>query len=298
MRNQSCPRFARFARFPAWLPAAAAVVLMLTGCSSLGPLAAVIRPPAVRVAAVEITGASFEGLTLRFDLEVTNPNGVGIQLAGLDYDLQIDGSSFLKGETDQPLAIAPRGRSTLPLPLQLRFDELLRSLGSLADREESSYRLEAGLSFQLPVLGRVRVPVRREGTVPVIRLPRIAVQSLRLRNLSLQRASLTLGLQIENPNGFLLSLEALEYRFRVAGQDWASGATRGGLRIADRATGLLELPLELDFAAVGQSVYRVLVGSAPLRYGFSGAVSFATSLPLLPAATLPVNLEGEIRLLR
>jgi LEA14-like dessication related protein len=284
-------------RFAAPL-AAAAVLLLLAGCSTLGVLAAAVRPPEVRVAAVEITAVSFEGLTLRFDLELTNPNGVGIQLAGLDYDLQIDGSSFLKGETTQALTIAARERSVLPLPLELRFEELFRSLGSLADREESSYRLEAGLSFQLPVLDRVRVPVRREGTIPVIRLPRLAVQSLRLRSLSLQRASLTLGLQIDNPNGFLLSLEALEYRFRVAGQDWASGATRGAARVAGRGTGALELPLELDFAAVGQSVYRVLVGSAPLGYAFSGSVRFATSLPLLPSATIPVNLEGQVRLLR
>jgi LEA14-like dessication related protein len=227
-----------------------------------------------------------------------NPNGVGIKLAGLDYDLKIDGSSFLKGETQQTLAIAPRATSTLPLPLSLTFQELFASLGSLTDREESRYDFEAGLSFQLPVLDRVRVPVRRDGNIPVIRLPRVAVQSLRLRSLSLQRASLTLGLQVENPNGFLLSLEGLQYRFRVAGQDWASGTARGGVRVSGRGKGLLELPLELDFAAVGQSVYRVLSGAAPLAYGFSGTLDFGTSLPLLPSAKLPVNLEGQVRLLR
>jgi len=284
--------------FASWLAAAALLVLALAGCESFGALAAMIRPPEARVRSVEITALNFEGLTLGFDLEVENPNGVGIRMAGLDYDLRIDGSSFLKGETQQTLAIAARGTSTLPLPLSLTFEELLASLGSLTDREESGYAFEAGLSFQLPVLGLVRVPVRREGTIPVIRLPKIAVQSLRLRSLSLQRASLTLALQIDNPNGFLLALEGLQYGFRVGGQDWASGTTRAGVRVAGRGKGVLELPLELDFAAVGQSVYRMLIGAAPLAYGLSGAVDFATSLPLLPKATVPVNLQGQVRLLR
>jgi len=84
----------------------------------------------------------------------------------------------------------------------------------------------------------------------------------------------------------------------VAGQDGASGAASGGLQGAQRGRGLLELPISLSFAAIGQSAYRLLAGTAPLDYGLSGAVSFATSLPLLPKATLPVNLQGQVRLLR
>ena len=35
-----------------------------------------------------------------------------------------------------------------------------------------------------------------------------------------------------------------------------------------------------------------------LAYGFNGTLEFGTSLPLLPSAKLPVNLEGQVRLVR
>ena len=73
----------------------AVMVVGLTGCETVEKLAGGIRKPRVKVVGAEVTGLSFEAISLQFDVEVDNPNPIGIEMAGFDYELLMDGSTFI-----------------------------------------------------------------------------------------------------------------------------------------------------------------------------------------------------------
>jgi LEA14-like dessication related protein len=273
-----------------------AAVALLGGCKSVQDLTEAIRKPDLRIAGVDLEALSFTGARLRFDVEIANPNPIGIELSGFDYELQIEDEPFVMGEVDQKVRLAARGRSTVPFPVEIVFEELLKSVREVAEQEEADYRLEAGFFFDLPVLGRIRVPVSTSGSVPVVRRPGLKVAALRLEAITPAGAQLMLELELQNPNRFAVFLESLNYRLRVGGRDWVTGMRQEAARVPKNGKTRLAIPINLDFAALGGSVYQMIVGGESLRYELQATVVAGTSLAVLKRATLPFQLSGELRI--
>ncbi len=282
------------------LAVAAAVcsIGLLTHCASLRDITQSIRKPRVRITAVELEALSFSGVTLRFDVQIDNPNPIGIELSGFDYELEIEKNPFLSGEVDQKLSIAARGQSVVPIPVDLDFDQLLNTFAELAGKEEARLRLSAGFSFDLPIVGEVRIPVSSKASVPIIRVPRLEVSSLRLEHISLSGANLVLDLELENPNSFAVFIESLEYRFQVEDRDWASGLRQEAVRLPKRRPVTMEVPINLDFFAVGAAVYESIMSGEALRYKLAANVEVGTELAVLKKASLSFQKAGQLRIKR
>lgn len=272
--------------------------MLLSGCETLRDVADGMRKPQLRIASTELEALSFSGLTLVFNVEIRNPNPIGISLAGFDYELQIEDNPFVSGEVEETIAIAARGSSTVPLPVELSFEEVVESIGDLKGKEEAAYQLASGFTFDLPVLGKLRVPLETSGSLPILRIPELQVVSLRLNEISLSGANLDLELELSNPNSFKVFVQSLEYHFQVEGQDWVSGMRQERVRLAEKERALLTIPIELDFAALGRGVQQLILGRQRLQYILAMNVEVGTSLRALQKTTLPFELTGELRVRR
>jgi LEA14-like dessication related protein len=257
-----------------------------------------MRRPEVRIVSSQLEALSFSGFTLRFDVEIKNPNPIGIGLAGYDYELQIEGNPFLNGVVNEKVSIEARDRSIVPLPVELSFEEIVKTIGALEGREEANYQLVSGFSFDLPVLGRVRIPVQRDGVFPILKVPQLQVVSLRLNEISLAGASLVLDLELINRNNFKVFIEAVEYRFTVNEADWASGMRQERVRIPEDDSAHLRIPIDLDFTAIGRGVYQMILAGQSLQYTLEADVAVGTSLKVLKEASLPFELTGQLRIQR
>jgi LEA14-like dessication related protein len=279
-------------------PILAAVVLLAGSCETIRDAVDAVRKPEVRIAGTELEALTFTGVTLLFEVEVQNPNPIGIGLSGFDYELEIEGNSFVSGQIQDRVTIAARDSSIIPLPVELGFAEVVQTFEALEEREEAAYRLSSGFIFNLPVLGRVRIPVQTEGTFPILRPPRLQVLGLRLNQISLAGASLELELEMTNRNNFRVFVESLEYRFQVDGRNWASGMRQERVRIPDGGSAGITVPIDLDFGALGRGVYQLILGGERMPYALEATVHVGTSLRALEKATLPFRLSGEVGIRR
>ncbi len=119
-----------------------------------------------------MTRVSLRDADLRFDFDVENPNGIAVPLGGIDYELRVNGERLLAGFADRAVEIAANGETPVSLPLTLRFADLARIWGSLRQPGRSRYELAADFLFDVPVVGPVRVPVRRDGELPSLQASR------------------------------------------------------------------------------------------------------------------------------
>jgi len=152
------------------------IPLMLNSCSALqGFVSEKVKEPKVDFIGAKLSGLSFDAVDLLFDLKIENPNRIGVKLAGFDYDLMLDGSSFVKGNQDKGIEIPSAGEETIQLPVSLRFADIYRTFENLKDQGASNYQIKCGFSFNVPVLGAVRVPVSKSGEFPLIKLPKLSL---------------------------------------------------------------------------------------------------------------------------
>ena len=71
------------------------ILLNLNSCSILNSILNQmnIQKPTVQITNAKISKLSFNDVSLLFDIEINNPNSVGINLAGFDYELLINNNS-------------------------------------------------------------------------------------------------------------------------------------------------------------------------------------------------------------
>jgi LEA14-like dessication related protein len=146
-------------------------LLALAGCAGLGTLAR-MQSPTVDVTGVKLLGTTLAGADVLVQFRVDNPNDVNLVLDGISYKLRLNGQALLDGRYDKQVQIAAADRTAVELPVTIKLDDLYRVIGTLQNRKNPDYALDADLRFAVPVLGEVIVPVTQTGKVPVDRLLR------------------------------------------------------------------------------------------------------------------------------
>lgn len=276
------------------------VSALLVSCEQLLPLLQQmnVQKPIVKVEDVKLTGLSLTGLDLDFKIGIQNPNSVAIKLAGFDYELLIENNSFLKGNQNDEVNIEANGSSQVEIPVSLTFKQLYNSFKALTDADSIKYTLKSGLSFDLPVLGKTRIPVQTTQRVPNVKLPKIKVAALKLANMSFTGADLRLALEVQNPNAWSAALKRLQYNFVVNGQQWLTGNLQKTVNLQQKGKQVLELPIHLNFLEMGRSLYNLLTNPGALEYKLTGQAALNSSIDLLGDFNLPINQSGKVELIK
>ena len=270
--------------------------LIFNGCAELTRVLQQmdIKKPVVSVADVRMTGLSFDHTDLNFKIQIDNPNDVNVSMAGFDYNFYINQKSFLSGKQDQPIDITARGQSQFDFPVSLKFADVLQTISDLLNRDSAAYKIDLGLLFDLPVLGKQNIPLSYDGHFPIPKLPGIRVHSLKLDKIGLTGAQLSLDLMVDNPNAFALDLAGLDYTFSVNGTQWISGLQKSVNAIAKNEQSKVNIPISLDFLSMGRSVYQMLNVNGELDYELKGSVNVGSGMPLLGTHKMPFSQSGKI----
>lgn len=279
-----------------------AMSLALLGLNACAPVdikeSLANHKPTVSVTDQRLTRLDFERVNMAFDIQVKNPNPVGINLAGLDYDLKLAGHSFAAGRQGKQMKLAASGASSFELPLSMAFKEIYAGVKQLKGKDQIPYELTTGLMIEVPLLGKLRYPITTSGTLPLPRLPKISLKNLSLTKLNYTRATLALRLQVDNPNAFSVGLDRLNYDFTVNGKQWLSGSKNGLGHLQKGQQSVITLPITLNFAQMGSSLYGLLQGGQDLNYSLNGKLDASSGHQLIGNFAMPFASSGKVRLAR
>ncbi len=273
------------------------LVGLFAGCQTIRDLSQ-IKKPELSIKTVRLTDLTFDSLTLVTDLQIKNPNRLSATLRGFDYDLDINGNSFVKGRQDNKVVLPSMGENSIGIPMTLRFSDLYKTFQSMKNEDSAAYKISLGLDFELPVIGDRQFPVSKEGYIPLPKLPVIKVNSLRVKKMSFSGADLELELKVSNPNAFAMSFDNLKYNLEISGQSWVTGAVPEMLQIGKSGENTLTIPVSIKFAQMGQTLYQVLMQKSAIDYRFQGNVDLKTSIPIMNKVNLPIDMAGKLNILR
>jgi LEA14-like dessication related protein len=154
---------------PALLLPLVVVCLASVGCSNLSGL----QRPTASVTGMELGEVDARGFTMNLGVDVANPNGVVLPLAGADYELGVGGVRALGGRAKPQGSVPANGSRQVTVPVSVAFDDLLAAEQAIRDSGgDVPYDLQGGLTFQTgnPLLGSPRVPLRYSGMLPLRRV--------------------------------------------------------------------------------------------------------------------------------
>ncbi len=273
---------------------ACGLVLLIAGCATISSWRGIEKPTA-SVRNVRITGLDFEAAQLAYDLVISNPNSVAVTFDGFDYDLQIEQTSLLRGMQTNRVSIAKNSQSRVTVPVSLGYQQLLDTVQSLRGKDDFNYALLGNVLLDVPLLGSTKIPLTHAGTLPIVRLPTLDIESCAVKSLNLTGAKVDLAVRVHNPNAFALSLADMAYAFDVSGKRWAEGTIAETLALPVKGDGSVTIPINLNFLSVGSSAYEALTGTKPVPYTLQAKADVETSLKEFKRLRLPLQRTGELR---
>ena len=270
-------------------------LLAMAGCETIESVTK-SKLPTVKASDAKIAAANFNAIDFLIDLEIQNPNAFGLSLSGFDYDLQINKDSFLTGAKSEALRLEANQSSKVAIPMSLPLQELATKIPDILKQDTFDYAFAAQLQFDMPLVGTFNVPIRKTGTLPVIRPPKIKDLKLAKKGINLTGADLELNLNIENPNNFDLQMKQFQYSFMGNDQSWASGTTANPVALTKKGDASLSIPIRLNFLAIGKTAFQLLTGGKEFSSKLTGNLTVDSSLKYLPETVVPIDFQKSLSL--
>lgn len=276
-----------------WL--AIALVLASGGCKNLNLPDLSAYTPKVRFDRVDLGKADWNGVDSTFVLKVDNPNPIGVKLASWTWDLDVAGMDFLSGDNSDGTDLEASGTSELAIPARLVFMDLINTAKAVKGQDEVPFAVGGELGFGTP-LGVVKVPWKDEGTLPVLRKPKIKVQRLRVEGLDVLkgRANLALDLAVSHDGSAKIDLDNAAWKLGLGGTQVADGSLPSMASVSGGEASTVSLPIGVNLLQLGSTVVKALKNKTAVPVEFGADLTVGTPLGALPlkideSATVPVQ---------
>lgn len=264
--------------------------LTTTGCDGKIPNMAELRKlkPEVNFKDVKVKGITFQNIDTDFIMQVKNPYPVGMKVASNDWSLSLAGSDFLDGSGGK-LNIGANGRSPVKIPIKMAWADAFRVAGAMKGKDEIPFVFQTRMGFNTPV-GEIKVPLRHEGTLPALHVPRVQLNGLKVKGIDLatQTAKLALNLGVESDQGSNISFDAFDYNVKFNGSRVANGNTRlaniGG-------SSNLSIPINVNLLELGAGIANAIKTKGNLDVGLGAQINVGT-----PFGSVPLNIDKAKKL--
>ncbi|KAL8104541.1 uncharacterized protein LOC141677324 isoform X1 [Apium graveolens] len=244
--------------------------------------------PTADVSAIHIPKINLEKADIVVDVLVNNPNPIPIPLIDINYLIESDGRKLLSGLIPDAGTLHAHGSETIKIPVCLVYDDIKNTYDDIKPGNVIPYKVRVELIVDVPVLGRITLPLEKTGEIPVPYKPDIDVDKIKFESFSMEETVATLHIKLDNKNDFDMALKALDYEV------WLGDDNIGGAELAKSAQidkcGItyIDLPISFRPKDFGSALWDMMRGRG-IGYTMKGNIEVDT--PFGPMK-LPISREG------
>lgn len=244
--------------------------------------------PTADVAGVHLPHIDLHRADIVVDVLIKNPNPVPIPLIDINYLIESDGRKLVSGLIPDAGTIHAHGSETVKIPVCLIYDDIKSTYNDIQPGSIIPYKVKVDLIVDVPVFGRLTLPLEKTGEIPIPYKPDIDVEKIRFEKFSFEETVATLHLKLENKNDFDLGLNDLDYEV------WLSDVSIGGAELAKSATleknGItyIDIPITFRPKDCGSALWDMIRGRGT-GYSMKGNINVDTPFG---AMKLPISKEG------
>ena len=154
------------------LPLLALTALCLAAVACRALLKEVFETPKVRLVRVGFASNPFTApkgpIEAVLHLQVTNPNSYSLTVSGVRYAAAVGTVTVAEGERTEETRIGPSGETLVKVPVTLRSETFSTALRQMLETRAVPYEFNGSVEVVAPVIGAVRVPFSKAGTIDPI----------------------------------------------------------------------------------------------------------------------------------
>ncbi|KAH7296552.1 hypothetical protein KP509_26G027600 [Ceratopteris richardii] len=244
--------------------------------------------PTADVSGFHILHISLEKVDIVVDVLVTNPNPIPIPLVDIIYLIESDGRKLISGTIPDAGTVHAHGSETIKIPICLIYKDIKDTYDDIQPGEIIPYRVSVELLIDVPIIGRISLPLEKKGEIPVPYKPDVDLDKIEFDRLSLEETTASLHLKVENKNKFDLGVNTLEYSFTLGDDNIANATLSESTKIGQCGEGILEVPITFRPKDLGSAVWDIVRGRGA---GYSMKGKLEVDTPFGPM-NIPFSKEG------
>jgi LEA14-like dessication related protein len=260
------------------------LVVLSTGCEVLGDYL-----PTVSFERLDVQSVDWDGAQADFVFKVNNPNPVEVKLARFDYALSFAEVEWLVGDDADGLVLGANGGSELALPVGIEFETLYELVQATRGIDTIPFELEGSFGFDSPA-GVIDLPYAADGGFPALRTPKFTFNKVRVDELTWSDATIGVDLNVDNDHASNLIFQNFDYRLKIAGEEVGTGFLADLGTVSGADTGVLTIPLTIDFLSSGTAIYEALTNDS-VSLGLSAGTEVDTPFGIVP---LDIDESGRV----
>ncbi|KAJ1384117.1 Water stress and hypersensitive response domain [Sesbania bispinosa] len=244
--------------------------------------------PTADVTAIHIPSINLEKAELVVDVLIKNPNPVPIPLMDINYLVESDGRKLVSGLIPDSGTIHAHGEETIKIPVTLIYDDIKKTYNDIQPGSIIPYRVKVDLIVDVPVLGRLTLPLEKTGEIPIPYKPDIDLEKIHFDRFSFEETVATLHLKLENKNDFDLGLNALDYEIWLGDVNIGGAELTKSAKLEKSGISYIDLPITFRPKDFGSALWDMIRGRGT-GYTMKGHINVDTPFG---AMKLPISKEG------
>lgn len=217
--------------------------------------------PSAKLEGARFSSLTLEGVTIDFDMSVSNPTAVPIPLTAIDYGLASGQTTFVNGTAPLSGVVPARGSRTIALPVTISFAELRSAVSTVRLGTLVPYTASLAMLTGASDSPAARWPLSYSGKIPVALPPTISVKEATWRSPNFSALRGTVALAVSNPNEFAVMLRDLDTKIMFGDTPIVSGVA-SPLQLDAGGSGTLQLDVDLPLREIGGMLGTIMSASA------------------------------------
>lgn len=244
--------------------------------------------PTADVAAVHIPSINLHKAEIVVDVLVSNPNPIPIPLIDISYLIESNGRKLVSGLIPDAGTVQAHGSETVKIPIVLIYDDIKSTYADIKPGSIIPYRVKVDLIVDVPIIGRLTLPLEKKGEIPVPYKPDVDVERIHFDKFSFEETTATLHLKLENKNDFDLALNKLDYEIWLADLSIGNAELKESTKIDKNGITKMQIPISFRPKDFGSALWDMIRGRGT-GYSLKGSIDVDTPFGSMK---LPISKEG------
>lgn len=222
--------------------------------------------PRLELSLVEISSLTPVKTEMTVKMLIKNQMPLSFTADSLQYRIFINDMEVMKSCYKKSITLKSDDSSWISLPITIFNRDLILVLKSneLKKTDSVEYRLEA--SFYTDIVFRKNFNVDIKRLLPLIYIPEVKIEHIKIDSLNLSRAVIQLPVSIKNKNGFSLKSKDITYEFSIEDNKWIKGIIPGITDIKEKSVTELQIPVTISFKEVSKTLFDLLKNGSNVNY--------------------------------
>ncbi|KAJ8755127.1 hypothetical protein K2173_018925 [Erythroxylum novogranatense] len=244
--------------------------------------------PTADVSGIHLPKINLERADIVVDVLIKNPNPIPIPLVDINYLIESDGRKLVSGLIPDAGTIQAHGEETVKIPVTLIYDDIKSTYDDIKPGSIIPYKIKVELLVDVPVIGRITIPLEKTGEIPIPYKPDIDLEKIKFEKFSFEETVAVLHLKLENKNDFDLGLNALEYEVWLSDVSIGAAELTKSAKIDKNGINYIDIPVTFKPKEFGSALWDMIRGRG-IGYTMKGNIDVDTPFG---AMKLPISKEG------